>query len=465
MNSQPPTSSPLSASFADLSDADLLAAVTRLAACEARATADLVASLAEVDLRRLYLEQGFSSLFAYCVQHLHLGESATANRIEAARAGRRFPLILERLREGSLTLTAVRLLAPHLTESNHREVLDAAHHATRSRVEHLVAQLNPKPDVASLIRKLPARKMATDVAVVPPQPANRTQFFSPRTFTMVADMQDVSRQPDSSSVPPHTVEPRTRESVSTTGSSAAEAVPLFAQQASAIASPPARSAETVAAAVRPRPSVLVAPLAPERYKVQMTVGAETYARLRRAQDLLRHTIPSGDVAEIFDQALTVLLERLERRRLAVAKHPRAVKREPPSGSETSTRAPGRSRHIPADVKRAVWQRDRGRCTYVGANGHVCGETRFLEYHHRRPIGDGGETTIENISLLCKFHNQREGERYFAFTREPEAAKRAAASGGNQERAHDRAGREHVSKHVRGSAAGAHGPAKRSPGGS
>ena|SRR5687768_15027331 len=113
-------------SFAALSDLQLLAAVKQLAATERRATAALIRSLMELDTRRLYLGEGCSSLFTYCTQVLHLAEGAAYNRIEAARAARRFPPILAALEDGSLTLTAVRLLAPHLTADNCGQVLSAA---------------------------------------------------------------------------------------------------------------------------------------------------------------------------------------------------------------------------------------------------------------------------------------------------------------------------------------------------
>jgi hypothetical protein len=48
---------------------------------------------------------------------------------------------------------------------------------------------------------------------------------------------------------------------------------------------------------------VVAPLAPERYKVQFTVSRDTYDKLRRVQDLLRHQVPDGDPAAIFDRAV------------------------------------------------------------------------------------------------------------------------------------------------------------------
>ena len=96
---------PINMSFADLSDDQLLDEVHRLAATERRATTALIQTLMELDARRLYLGAGCSSLFTYCTRVLHLAEGAAYNRIEAARAARRFPPIIEALADGSLTLT------------------------------------------------------------------------------------------------------------------------------------------------------------------------------------------------------------------------------------------------------------------------------------------------------------------------------------------------------------------------
>ncbi len=88
---------------------------------------------------------------------LHLSEHAAYLRgIEAARSARRYPKILDRLADGSLHLTAVSLLGPHLTAANHLEVLDSARHKSKRDVEQLVARLRPQPDVPAVIRKLPA---------------------------------------------------------------------------------------------------------------------------------------------------------------------------------------------------------------------------------------------------------------------------------------------------------------------
>lgn len=141
---------------ARLSDGSLLVEVKRAAANERRAISHLIALLGEVDSRRLYLGEGCSSLFTYCTQVLRLSDDAAYFRMEAARAARSYPVILELLADGALTVTAVRLLRPHLTPENHREVLDAARHRSKRQVEELVARLRPQPAIAASVRKLPA---------------------------------------------------------------------------------------------------------------------------------------------------------------------------------------------------------------------------------------------------------------------------------------------------------------------
>ena len=126
-----------------LTDAELLALVTRAAKQECAATAHLIALLAEVDARRLYLGEGYSSLFTYCTQALHLSEHAAYGRIEAARASRRFPVVMDFLADGSLNVTTIGLLAPHLTDDNHQALLVSARYKSKRDVERMAAALRP----------------------------------------------------------------------------------------------------------------------------------------------------------------------------------------------------------------------------------------------------------------------------------------------------------------------------------
>jgi 5-methylcytosine-specific restriction endonuclease McrA len=76
-----------------------------------------------------------------------------------------------------------------------------------------------------------------------------------------------------------------------------------------------------------------------------------------------------------------------------------------------------SRHVPAEVKRAVWLRDLGRCAFVGTDGRRCNERGFVEFHHVRPYAAGGEATVENIQLRCRRHNGYEARVFFAGSRD------------------------------------------------
>lgn len=176
---------------------------------------------------------------------------------------------------------------------------------------------------------------------------------------------------------------------------------------------------------------MVAPLAPTRYKVSFTISAEIYAKLQEAQALLRHAIPNGDPALIFDRALTLLVADCARTKRAATNKPRprppATAQEAPGspsprdpaqgvpgvGAEvTNGGRPGRSRHIPADVKRTVWARDSGQCAYVSASGRRCTERGFLEFHHVVPYARGGAASVENLQLRCGRHNRYEAARDF-----------------------------------------------------
>ena len=333
-----------------LDDRDLLDATERVAADERRTTADLLALLAELDTRKLYLGEGYSSLFTYCTRRLHLSESAAYGRITAARAARRFPILLARVAEGDLTLTSVNLLAGHLTDENCERLLDAARHASRRDVERMIASLQAQPDIPSSFRRVPdgiagERDTGTNamrVALLPGSDATALPELVP-------------------AVPPPAVLTRTAH----------------------------------------RPAV--APLAADRYLLRVTIAASTHAKFERARDLLRHVIPNGEPTAILDRALTVLVDHLERQKAGRVSRPRTAR--------TRTKAV-RGRHVPAAVKRDVWSRDQGRCAFVGSQGR-CGETGFLEYHHVVPFVEGGTTSSANLELRCRAHNAYEATVHFS----------------------------------------------------
>src|SRR5262245_4935322 len=113
-------------SLSHLPDQILLRDFATLVSQDRATTVELLAHLAEVDARQLYVPAGYSSMYAYCVDELHLSEDAAYKRIQAARVARRFPVLFTALAQGRLHLAAVCLLAPRLTEANLDELITAA---------------------------------------------------------------------------------------------------------------------------------------------------------------------------------------------------------------------------------------------------------------------------------------------------------------------------------------------------
>lgn len=331
-----------------LNDLEVIESLKDCVARERKATAHLLEVLAEFDVRRLHLGLGFSSTFDYCVRHLHFSERASYNRIAAARLARRFPIILEFIADSRISLTTVSLLAKHLNEHNFRSLLEEATHKSTRQVEVLVARIAPQPDAPTLVRKvtLPAAQAPETVAVRFEQPL----------VTLTAP---VSERP--------------------------------------VDVPPAVSTKPV-----------LKPISPERYRVQFTIPEETREKLRAVQDLLRHSVPNGDLAQIFDRSLSALLSDLEKKKLAIV----AIPREP-----RFKKSPSNARLIPAAVRREVWRRDKARCAFVGSEGR-CRERGGLELHHVKPFATGGKAVVENIQLRCRAHNSYESQLYFEAPRAP-----------------------------------------------
>jgi 5-methylcytosine-specific restriction endonuclease McrA len=348
-----------------LSDDALLAKVKTLTDESRQITIELLVHLGEIGVRKLYRGQGCGSLFRYCTDVLRLSEAATNNRIKAARAARKFPVVLGMLERGSVNLTTIRLLAPHLTPENHEAVLAEAAGMRRRQVDKLVARLAPKPDVASSFRKLPTP--ATAPSPSPLALPSAATVSAPRVETAPAAL-----------VPPVTLPPR---------------------------------------------KPVIEARSPQRYRVQFTVGEETEDQLRRLQDLLRAEIPDGDPGVIFSRALPLLLREVEKRKFSATDNPREAER--------SLAAKSGSRHIPAGVERAVWQRDGGQCAFVARTGRRCAERSFLEFHHVHAFALGGEATVENIALRCRAHNAYEAELMFGRYGESRLGEAAATYRGAQ----------------------------------
>ena len=328
-------------SLSRLSDNELLRRLSDVLAQSRRVESVLVAHIAEVDSRRLFASQGSPSMFQYCVDVLNLSKAEAYHRIAAARASREHPVLLAMLEDGRLHLSGISVLTPHLTKANCEELLTRAIHKTKDAIKELVAEIAPKPDVPSVVRKLPSPQA---------KPATQTPT-EPRSDTARSDSVGQNCQ----------------------------------------AAPPS-PAPPVPPLVVPEKPAVVEPLAPSRFKVQFTASAEFRDKIGRLSALM----PGVDLASVMEAAVTETLERLEAKRFGKTKKPR-------KSLEEADTAPG-VRGISAAVRRFVWERAGGQCTYETKDGRRCPARERVEFHHDEPYGVGGDRSAQNIRLLCSTHN-------------------------------------------------------------
>jgi 5-methylcytosine-specific restriction endonuclease McrA len=415
-----------SPSPADLSDAELLAATRSLVGRSNQLLAALLVHLGEVEARGIHRTRACSSLYTYCIYELRFSEDEAFRRVAAARLVRRFPALWDAVAAGELHLTGLLMLGPHLTEENLSEVLLRAKHRTKKEIARLVRQLDPLLDVPARIEPLgPAP------APVPPSEPTWDEFVS--SFRPVRELAPGERPRDwtaNANDVEAATEPPTEPQ--------AHALPVGARQP--------------------------APLLSERYRVQFTAGEEYVRLVEEARALLSHDAPRATLDEIQLRAMRALVAELKRKKYAVTAqtkkpgrataepmnaggstaelegaktlevgaqvqpeveaqaHPQAqpkararTEREPESAhkSELESLNPRRrGRYVPASVRRAVFERDEGRCTYADGRGRRCAETHGLELHHVTAFAHGGEHTEANLTLRCRSHNTLVAEQDF-----------------------------------------------------
>ena len=476
-------------SFDALDNVALLHEVKTLVGRSNSITAHLLAHLAEVDARGAYLEVACPSLYKYCIYELRMSEDAAQRRVQAARAVRHFPLLLDILTDASIHLTGILLLAPHLTADNHAEVLARASFRSKREIQRLVAEIAPRPDVQPTVEPLGLRGAGAGGSL-------RAPSWPEFTAALAGAVRQLTPGNHRGGAP-----------------TALDAPPA-----------PIPTPAPPDATLRPQregPFSVVEPLSPERYRVELTVDQHYLDLLEEARDLLAHQIPDRDLAKVHARAIETLVKTLRKQRRAATEKPRAgatncsdatdragaADRDGPTdradatdragatgragatngvdradatnravatnGADTTNRARaakgvdattragaagaaigvsaksatnsagatdsadtanggGASRYVPAATRRAVWERDQARCTYVDGRGCRCRETGGLEIHHERAFAKGGGMMPSNLALRCRPHNdlaaQQDFGREFIMRKKGQARGRSGGTG-------------------------------------
>ena len=142
-------------------------------------------------------------------------------------------------------------------------------------------------------------------------------------------------------------------------------------------------------------------------ELKLVVDQELLDQLEELKGLLGHQIPGASLTDLIRYSASLALKK---HRVKPPKHPLPTPAvESPTKPESAPLAKSPERHPrkpTAEMRRQVWHRDGGRCTYSNPQtGQRCGSTYALEPDHRVPYAQGGPTTVENLRLRCRAHNQ------------------------------------------------------------
>jgi hypothetical protein len=352
----------------DLPDEVITGRLMAIVKDERKAIVEFLEYLAEVERRRTFLAMGFSSMFAYLAEHLRLSNGCAFRRSKAARLMARFPIIADYLRDGRLSLKKLVELREVLDEEHVVEILDRAVEMTENQVKELVVELRPKKALADLLQKLPTPRNDSSRPPAEPTPALLPQGEPPVVETAPP-------------LPP----------------------PVAAAPARVPTTPPGR----------------VEPIAPDRHVLRVTVDSAFVADLQAVRDALSHKMPGAGLEAVLHECIRATLKQIEKRRQGTGS--KQVVETPPPGTT----------YVPAPVRKEVWRRDEGRCTFVSKDGRRCCSRHQLEFHHLLAVANGGLSTVDNVTLRCKSHNRYAAEQDFGVEHVARkiARRREATAGG------------------------------------
>ena len=305
-----------------LSEDELVAQLASLCLDGKRLVARVIEHLIAIEDRDIHLRAACDTMWAFCVTRMNMSEGEASRRLTAVGLVRRFPSLLGRIARGEVHLSALKLAAKHLDESNADRILDAMKHKTKTEVRELLAAMFPRPDAPSLELEVTGALSTGD----------GKSFIDPTTGKKI-----VSK---------------------------------------------------------------IEPLSQNGFYVQLTMTREGYETYQRAKQLMSHRIPDGDTVKIFETALTVLVDKLEKERLGKTTRPQKKRR------------PSKPGHIAAETRREVFERDGFQCTYVDAHGRRCQCKKRLELDHIVPRARGGSDEASNLRVRCRPHNKLWAEEVF-----------------------------------------------------
>ena len=432
-----------------LSDDRLLERTRELSGVEHHLEVVVIDHLREIQKRRLYLRRGFSSLFDYAVRELGYSDAAAWRRIKAMRLCADVEGVRERLQNGEMTLNAAAQLQ-HAFDRQERKKERAARSAPggtgfgaaaqsqngsappRPAERKLAPVLDPVPvpvldaearrELVEQASGKSSREVMQLLAEVDPElaaPADRVRPLGGGRWELKAVIDDECRRGLErlkgllSHVDPHLTMGQLMGRLVREGLDRHDparpprgrrAAPAKGAEQTSAAKTQAASARGAASAAKQEAGANSA--APSTVKVSAQAPAQPGGDA--ASPLQADCVPDRPDTSAAKPAGDTTSAPKTRRPGGQAATAGAARAAPPARTETSTAKPGGAtgRAIPAAVKREVWRRDRGRCSYVDhTSGRRCGSQHLLQIDHFVPYAQGGAAEPDNLRLLCAAHHR------------------------------------------------------------
>lgn len=354
-----------------LSDQNLLSQTKLLIQKERNITLQVIQHLSEIESRKLYFKRGFSSLFEYAVKELGYSEGSAYRRIKAMKLCQDLPETASKIRTGNLNLTTVSQLQTFFEKQSRKA------QETQTRL-----QSNQKPLSIQRSDSSPRRIPASSLE-------SKTQKL------------DVLKK----------VEGKSR-----------------------------RQTEKVLCEIDPEINQVrekVRYLNKDQVEVKLILDKNSYEKIEQLRNLLAHKNPNMSYGELVTVLTELGLDKYDpRRKLKTQKRvekesqkiwkdnsskiclKQYIKNKSQSKTEpqkfykrkeekiNENLQKQKSRYISAEVRRLVWTRDFGECSYVcSQTKRKCRSKHLLQIDHIRPYSLGGSSDPSSLRLLCAGHNR------------------------------------------------------------
>jgi hypothetical protein len=395
-----------------LSNNALLARLDKLRGQERAVLLKILRYLNEVDRRRLYLPHGYGSLFDFCTGYLKYSSSAAGRRIHAARCIERFPQVAEMLRTGEVTLSAVSTISAILTRENAGEILSWIRGKSTREIEMLVSRYRPKRFLRDRVKPIclmteypgPGDNSANDNKLHTTGPTDKCKA----SLTITPGAGSKCKAGLTSIVSGGGgVSGSSGTGGSCSGGGGSETGPSSVTGDQGLE------------------KVLIT----QKFKLEFAVDPAFMKKLARVRSLLSSKYPKGISFEmLFDILMDEYLHRSDpknrnkkrsqdrfksRKVHKDAKQSTArIKPARSSRSGNTARSSDHTRHIPQSIRDKIFERDGGRCSYIGKDGTRCNSDWNLQIDHIVPYAKGGDSSPDNLRLLCAKHNRLAAEREY-----------------------------------------------------